>query len=335
MHAGRSYKFGEFIFWTRRKIYVLLVCSMAPVILYEVLGLKWISVPWPVVALLGTATAFTVGFKNTQTYNRTGQAQEIWTSIMSLSRAWGLFSRDFFSDPAVTRELVYRHLAWLTAVRYDMRSHRPWETTGSKHNLEYQRYYQVPEKEVPLETELAKYLPGPELSAALAAGNIASRLLSEQGKVLRSCYDSQQIVISQFLEMEKGIKEFYISQAKSEQIKNGPYPRQYAVINRFFIRIFCLLLPFGLLEYFDQLNELVSGIVKGHMVWLLVPFSIMISWMYTSLEQVGESTENPFEGSANDVPITQMCRQVEIELRGLLGETDLPPKLYPRNNIIL
>jgi putative membrane protein len=57
--------------------------------------------------------------------------------------------------------------------------------------------------------------------------------------------------------------------------------------------------------------------------------------MYTSLEQVGESTENPFEGSANDVPISQMCRAIEIDLREMIGERDTPPYLEPQNNIIL
>jgi putative membrane protein len=57
--------------------------------------------------------------------------------------------------------------------------------------------------------------------------------------------------------------------------------------------------------------------------------------MYVSLDQVGESTENPFEGAANDVPISQISRLVEIELREMLGETDLPPLLRARNEIIL
>jgi putative membrane protein len=57
--------------------------------------------------------------------------------------------------------------------------------------------------------------------------------------------------------------------------------------------------------------------------------------MYASLERVGESTENPFEGNANDVPISQMCRTAEIDLREILGETELPPRLEPRNNILL
>ena len=71
------------------------------------------------------------------------------------------------------------------------------------------------------------------------------------------------------------------------------------------------------------------------MVWLAIPFSALVSWMYVSLEQVGESTENPFEGGANDVPISQMSRLIEVELREMLGETDLPPLLQPTNDIIL
>lgn len=61
----------------------------------------------------------------------------------------------------------------------------------------------------------------------------------------------------------------------------------------------------------------------------------MISWMYTTLEQVGVSTESPFEGGANGVPIAQINRMIEIELREMLGDTDLPTLLRPRNNIVL
>jgi len=56
------------------------------------------------------------------------------------------------------------------------------------------------------------------------------------------------------------------------------------------------------------------------MVWLAIPFSVLVAWMYVALDQVGESTENPFEGGANDVPITHMCGSIEHELRTMLGE---------------
>jgi putative membrane protein len=135
--------------------------------------------------------------------------------------------------------------------------------------------------------------------------------------------------------MERAIRDFFVQQAKTEQMKDSPYPRQYAIINTFFVWLFCFILPFGMLKDFDNLNNEVQGIMKGYMVWLVVPFSTTISWIYTSLEQVGESTENPFEGSANDVPISQMSRSIEIELREFLGETDLPHELKAQNDIIV
>lgn len=335
MHVGKSYRLSEFLIWTRHKIPTLFLLGLLPVLLYQVVGLTWLTVPWPVVALLGTATAFIVGFKNTQTYNRAAEGQKIWTDILNLSRYWGIISRDFFSDPQKSKELIYRHIAWLTTLRYYMRESRVWENTNEKHNAEYQQYYRIPEWEATLESYLVEYLSQQELETMRPITPKATQLLAQQSTTVKSLYANQDIAVLQFVEMERTLKEFYSLQGKSEQMKDSPYPRQYAIINVLFVWLFCFLLPFGMLKDFDQLNGLVAGIFKGHMVWLTVPFSMLISWMYTSLEQVGESTENPFEGSANDVPIAQMSRQIEIDLRQMLGEDELPDQRLPHNNIIL
>jgi ion channel-forming bestrophin family protein len=216
-----------------------------------------------------------------------------------------------------------------------MRGARPWETTGKAHNAEYQRFYSIPEKETALETELAKYLSPEELKPVLATTNKPAQIMALQSKTIKGLFARQEIVVLQFVDMQRSIKEFFVQQGRSERIKDFPYPRQFAVISALFVRLFCLLLPFGLLKAFDDLNEGVEGVMKGNMIWLVVPFSVLISWMYTSLDRVGESTESPFEGNANDVPISQMCRAVEIDLREMLGETDLPPLLQPQNSIVL
>jgi ion channel-forming bestrophin family protein len=335
MHTGKSYTFPEFLDWTRRDIYVLIILGVVPVVAYEIGDLRWLGIPWMVVAMLGTATAFIVGFKNLQTYNRTWEARQIWADMISGSRAWGTMSRDFFSNPEKSKELIYRHFAWLTAMRYQMRGTRPWETAGKAHNAEYQRFYLIPEKETPLETELAKYLSPEELQPVLAAANKPAQIMALQSKTIKGLFARQEIVVLQFVDMQRSMKEFFVQQGRSERIKDFPYPRQFAVISAMFVRLFCLLLPFGFLREFDELNESVEGAMKGNMIWLAIPFSVLISWMFTSLDRVGESTENPFEGSANDVPITQMCRAVEIDLREMLGETDLPPQLQPQNSIVL
>lgn len=335
MHLGKSYKLLEFLIWTRRNIYWTLLLAIAPTILYQAFGFKWLAIPWTVVALLGTATAFIVGFKNTQTYNRTWEARQIWGAILNSSRTWGTMSRDFLNNPQKTKELIYRHFAWLTALRYQMRDSRAWETTSKAYNDEYKAFYSIPEKETTVEVELAKYIPDEELKYILTTKNKAAQLMSLQSKTLKEIFANREIDSYQFVEMEKMVRDFFDQQGKSERIKNFPYPRQFATINSFFIKLFCILLPFGLLKEFDKLNESMEGIMKGNMVWVVIPFSILISWVYTSLEQVGESTENPFEGAANDVPISQMSRTIEIDLREMLGETDLPPALQPKNNIIL
>ena len=83
----------------------------------------------------------------------------------------------------------------------------------------------------------------------------------------------------------------------------------------------------------------VDRIAWGHMAiygqWCIAPgqyFGRMGIFIFGSS---GESTENPFEGGANDVPITQISRTIEIDLREILGETSLPPAIGAQNNIIL
>lgn len=335
MHIGKTYKLSEFLFWTRRSIGWLLIIAAVPTILYEVFDIKWLSVPWPVVALLGTATAFIVGFKNVQTYNRTWEARQIWGATMSASRSWAMMCRDFIEDSSRCKEIIYRHLAWLTALRYQLRAEKNWEASNKSYNQEYKKFYTVPEKEIPLENELSKYITKEEVETILSKNNKAAHLLSLQSIALKKLNDEQLLENFRFLDMHSMLREFSSHQGKSERIKNFPYPRQYATINVLFVKLFCLLLPFALLAEFNSLNDHVSGILKGYMVWFVIPFSVLISWVYTSLEQVGESTENPFEGNANDVPISQMSRTVEIDIREMLGETDLPQALQPQNNIVL
>ena len=335
MYTGKSYNVSEFIYWTRRNIFWLFLLAIIPPVLYQVFEIKWLSIPWPVVALLGTATAFIVGFKNLQTYNRTWEARQIWGAAMGSSRSWALMCRDFIEDPARAREIIYRHLAWLTALRYQLRAERSWESLNKSYNREYKQFYNIPENETPIQVELSKYITKEEIEKILSKNNRAAQLLSVQSTALRKLYDEGMLDNFRFMGMHSALTQFSEHQGKSERIKNFPYPRQYATINTLFIRLFCILLPFAMLSEFDSLNNTVSGVLKGYMVWLVIPLSVLISWVYTSLDQVGESTENPFEGSPNDVPISQMSRTVEIDIREMLGETDLPPVLQPKNNIIL
>ncbi|HVK52985.1 MAG TPA: bestrophin family ion channel [Pseudoxanthomonas sp.] len=325
MHTGKSYKLPEFLAWTRRSIYLLAVLSVAPVVLYQVVGWKWLAIPWGVVFLLGATVALSAGFKNSQCYVRMQEAQQIWSSIVSSSRAWTAMSRDYLADPRSAERLVYRHLAWLAALRHQMRQAKPWENQNKPYNVEYRKHYHVPERAQTLESELARYLPRQEAALVLASETHAVEVLNLQGQDLRDLQAQGRITPAQFSELHKMVRELIDLQGRSERIKNFPIPRQHAFINSLFVKIMVFLLPFGMIGEFERLNEVVgSGWAQGNMVWLGIPLSLLISWMYTSLDQVGESTENPFEGGANDVPISQLCESIERESRQALGQTQVP-----------
>lgn len=86
-------------------------------------------------------------------------------------------------------------------------------------------------------------------------------------------------------------------------------------------------MPLGLLNEFQKLGD--------DCVWLTIPFSTLVSWVFTAMDKVGESSENPFEGGPNDIPMTALCRAIEIDLRDMIDETDLPAPLTPVHNILL
>jgi putative membrane protein len=335
MHQGKSYTVLEFMLWSRRLLYVGLVCGAVPVILYEFLGLRWMSIPVSVVVLLGTATSFIVGFRNVQTHTRALEAQQVWTDILNASRSFGVMSRDFPAGREHSRELVFRHCAWLTALRYQLRTPRIWENVDKAANKEYRKYYRVPEWESPLSEALARYLPQAERESLGQAGCKATRLLSTQAAAIKRLFDAGEISNSCYMELVALVRALFALQGRAERIKDYPYPRQYAVTNRLFVRTFCVLLPFGILTEFEKLSAGNSGVLHGYLIWLVIPFSAMISWMYLALEQVGESTENPFEGSPNDVPMAQICRKIERELMDMLGESSEVQEPAPQHGIVL
>ena len=97
--------------------------------------------------------------------------------------------------------------------------------------------------------------------------------------------------------------------------------------SRYFVGIFIALLPFGMVSNLLDVGD--WGI------WLTIPIAVLIGWMYVMMEVVGNYTENPFQGMANDIPTLSLTRTIEIDLREMLGETDIPGPLTAKNGILI
>jgi putative membrane protein len=53
------------------------------------------------------------------------------------------------------------------------------------------------------------------------------------------------------------------------------------------------------------------------------------------MEVVGDTSENPFENAVNDIPMTTICRFIEVDLRDMLDEDNVPNYLEPIDNILM
>jgi len=334
MHSGKRFGAREFAKWTRHSIYALTILSAIPTILYF-LGWKFLSVPWQPIAIMGTAVAFIVGFKNNASYSRLWEARQIYGSIINDSRSFGYILRDALTvkDPKKVKAMFLRHYAWLTALRFQLREPRAWENMGTAQFDEYAKKYEVPERTSKLEDELKKYLAEDELQYIISKKNRATQLMATQSRELSEAYARGDINDFQWTQINQQLVKFTDDQGKAERIKNFPYPRNFSSITTYLLLLFILFVPFGLLKELDKLGD--GTLLEGWTLWFNIPFSLLVTWCFHTLDSVGEASVNPFEGSPNDVPITQISRTIEIDMRDMLDESDLPPAIAPKNNIVM
>ncbi len=346
MLTKERYSVKDMVTWTRKETLFFLFYALFITVLYEVFGFTFLDIPWTPIALIGTAVAFIIGFQNNAAYGRIWEARMIWGGIVNTSRTWGMKVKDMVTDEyrgtTVSKEeireqiriLNYRHFAWLTALRHAMREPRKWEVFEKhKTNREWAQMVHIPEKVFSLEDDLFHYLEPDEWEYILKKKNKATTLLYLQSKHIRELKEQGLIWEVSFLSLENVLEELFTLQGKSERIKNFPYPRQYASLSNYFVWIFLLLLPIGLVPEFADIDDaLIEDFPKigGLFIWLVVPFCGVVSWVFHTMMRIGTVGENPFEGSANDVPISTIARGIEIDMRQQLDEDDeMIPNQFP------
>jgi putative membrane protein len=339
MHIGRRYKVFETLGWSRSLILIPLAWSALLTGLHELAGWDWLSIPWLPLSAVAVAVAFYLGFKNNASYDRMWEARKIWGAIVNSSRSWAFSARDLvtdaFPDHGVADEddlraervtLVHRQIAWLDALRYQLRRVQTWEHHGAAFDR-LRVTAGVPEYDEDLREVLAVNLASEELEEVLSQINPSARLLANQSRHLATLRARRLLDPFSHMQLQDLLVELMAHQGKAERIKGFPFPRQYATVNHFFAVSFCALVPLGMLEAFEQLEA-------GVAVWATIPFSALVSWVFLTTDRIGDWSENPFEGLSNDVPISAIARGIERDVRQLVDETELPPARQPSGSIL-
>lgn len=285
--------------------------AVAVYVAVVVLGWTFVALSFAPIGLLGTALSIFLAFRANTSFARWGEAAQAWAAIIAASRIFGRLVVTFTDShrhtpqykeavaEAFKREMVYRQIAWVNALRLELRGQSDWR-------------------------DLERFLPEADVAALRQQPNKPLFLMKRQGQRI---YDGMaQGTLQGFdsFQMEGQLAALSLQQAVCERIKTIPIPRQYDYFTRLFVRIFVVLLPFFLIK----------TLAGDGVPWLVMPLTGLVAFLLTAIERTGAVNEEPFENRITDVPLSAACREIERDLRALLGESDLPPKLEPQDGYL-
>lgn len=324
------------LWFSWRYIVFFFLYTAAAYAAFQFYGLKSLAIPFLPVGTIGTAVAFYIGFKNNSSYERLWEGRKIWGAIGSLSRAFAAVlvgGLDKVSKAAQERRiaLVKRQIYFCHTLAMQLRissAERKRETLAPEVNLVKKLCSPPEHSQKTLDDFLQANLSKRDYELVRGVDNKALTLLRLQLDDIESAGADLQLSAPALEKLTEILVSLFSEQGACERLKNFPFPRQYAHFSNVFVWIFLLLLPFGLI---DELSKSAGGTL----VWTVIPFSTLISWMFITMEQVGDSSEDPFELGLNDVPISALARSIEIDLLQFIGAESVPEKLQPVADILL
>ena len=312
----------------RNNILISIVSSIIVVVVYEFLRVHIIAIPFLPVATIGTAVSFYVGFKNNQAYERLWEARKLWGGITNTSRMLAASFIAIVDDKIKQRDFLFQHIIYVNLLRLQLRKTIPWATNNEDYHRQLASNSQEINEFDDSTSALFDQFGKEDLFEKIKyKTNMASYLLKIQVAVLIQLKRDHVIDDFEHSDLSKLVGELYNLQGGCERIKTTPLFRQYSIFSRTFVQLFIFLLPFSLLSE--------MGKIGSYGIWLTIPFSVLISWVFMSMEQIGASSENPFDNGTSDTPMSTICRAIEIDMLELLDETTIPVKLEPINDVLL
>jgi len=293
MIVPRSPQIRRMVEYVGRPLLVLFGYDLAIVVAYKVMHWDWVAFPHVPLALFGSAIGLILGFRNNSAYDRWWEARKLWGVIVNNSRSWARLAVSSVAsrEPSEQQEvremqvrLVHHQIAYVHALRQHLRGLAPWE-------------------------DISSLLREDELSALQHEKNIPLALQVQMGHMMQECLHRGWINDLQWSLMNTNLDDLADAQGGSERIKNTPMPKQYDYFPKLFVEIYCLVLPLTLV-----LN----------MQWYTPLGSTMVGFIFLALDKIGRDMEDPFDNTIYDIPLTSISRTIDINLRQVLGEENLP-----------
>jgi putative membrane protein len=106
----------------------------------------------------------------------------------------------------------------------------------------------------------------------------------------------------------------------AERISKTVFPSTYRLVLHFIIYIFVITLAISL---------------KGTNNIFVLPLLLLISASFFSIEKIAYHLQDPFRNLPSDVPVTEIAKTIEINIRQLLSEEIIQAPKQPKSYYVM
>ncbi|WP_291129744.1 bestrophin family protein [Flavobacterium sp. UBA7682] len=146
--------------------------------------------------------------------------------------------------------------------------------------------------------------------------NVPNSIMNQHGAAL------SKLDIGDFkqVQIDSTLSRLCDAMGKCERIKNTVFPKSYSLLVHFLIYVFATLLPFGL---------------KDEYVLVEIFLTALIPIIFIAIERTAIILQDPFENVTTDIPMTTLATTIEINIKELIGDDDLPFQEKPKTFYIM
>lgn len=269
-------------------VYVLIV-SLSVLFITEKYKDLLPEMPLTIPAFIGTAISILLSFKLSQSYDRWWEARKVWGAIVNDSRSFVIQLQTLTSKGNDT--LIKKIAFRQIAWCYSL-----GQTLRELDPIE----------------NLEKFISQEDLKEIQQHNNKPLALLQLHSKDIKELKDGNQLELFSQIQLDNTLVRLCDAQGKAERIKSTVFPVTYRLFLHALIYLFVITLAMSLR---------VDGLFE-------TPLLIAISIGFFLLEKSASHMQDPFENRPTDTAMTTISRKIEINIKQLLKETEIP-KAYP------
>jgi len=243
------------------------------------------EMPLTIPAFIGTAISILLSFKLSQSYDRWWEARKVWGAIVNDSRS-----------------LVIQ-LQSLTSKGNDEKIKKiAFRQIAWCYSLGQSLRELIPTD------NLDGFISEEDLKEIKKHNNKPLALLQLNASDIKQLKETNQLDIFSQLQLDNTLVRLCDSQGKSERIKTTVFPVTYRLFLHAIIYLFVVTLAIALR---------VDGLFE-------IPLLVAISSAFFLLEKTATHMQDPFDNRPTDTAMTAIAKTIEINIKQLLKESEIP-----------